>query len=151
MQSRPDGRVYCIDTWENDGMTEGKRSTFDIFKQNTGAFKNIIPVVGRSTTVPLPFTGQADLVFIDGDHSYPGVRADVDRFASFVREGGCLALHDHAYYPPVTRAVGELLMGGGWYISRAIENIIFLTRDSRWQADLANPKAVSPLRTNAAK
>jgi predicted O-methyltransferase YrrM len=145
MQHRPDGRVYCIDTWQNDAMTEGKWSTFDAFKQNTSAFTNIIPIVGRSTCVQMPFTGQVDLVFIDGDHSYAGVKADVDRFSRLVREGGCLAMHDHAYYPPVTQVIGELLAGGGWVISKAVENIIFLTRDSRWQADMANSKAVSPL------
>ena len=28
-------KLYCIDTWENDAMSEGKKSTFDAFTQNT--------------------------------------------------------------------------------------------------------------------
>lgn len=48
----------------------------------------------RSDEVEL--TGQADLVFIDGDHSYAGCRADVERFVPrHVRPGGYFVLHDY--------------------------------------------------------
>lgn len=35
-----------------------------------------------------------DLVFIDGDHSYDGVRQDFIDYGKFVRTGGIVALHD---------------------------------------------------------
>ena len=35
-----------------------------------------------------------DALFIDGDHSYEGVRADFERYAPLVRRGGIVALHD---------------------------------------------------------
>ena len=35
-----------------------------------------------------------DLVFIDGDHSYSGVRADTISYADLVKPGGLLAFHD---------------------------------------------------------
>jgi predicted O-methyltransferase YrrM len=35
-----------------------------------------------------------DVLFIDGDHSYDGVRADFERYAPLVRSGGIVALHD---------------------------------------------------------
>jgi predicted O-methyltransferase YrrM len=35
-----------------------------------------------------------DVLFIDGDHSYEGIRADFERYAPLVREGGIIALHD---------------------------------------------------------
>jgi predicted O-methyltransferase YrrM len=35
-----------------------------------------------------------DLLFIDGDHSYDGVRADFERYGRLVRPGGLIALHD---------------------------------------------------------
>jgi predicted O-methyltransferase YrrM len=35
-----------------------------------------------------------DLLFIDGDHSEQGVRADFERWSSHVRDGGHLLLHD---------------------------------------------------------
>jgi predicted O-methyltransferase YrrM len=35
-----------------------------------------------------------DLLFIDGDHSYDGVKFDFDHFGSRVRAGGLILLHD---------------------------------------------------------
>jgi predicted O-methyltransferase YrrM len=35
-----------------------------------------------------------DALFIDGDHTYEGVRADFGRYAPLVRSGGIVALHD---------------------------------------------------------
>jgi len=35
-----------------------------------------------------------DVLFIDGDHSYDGVRADFERYGRLVRSGGIIALHD---------------------------------------------------------
>lgn len=45
-----------------------------------------------------------DFAFIDGDHSYEGVRADWETYAPMVRPGGLVALHDivpHPHYPAV--------------------------------------------------
>jgi predicted O-methyltransferase YrrM len=38
--------------------------------------------------------GSVDLLFIDGDHSYEGVRADFENYAPLVRPGGLIAFHD---------------------------------------------------------
>jgi predicted O-methyltransferase YrrM len=38
--------------------------------------------------------GSVDLLFIDGDHSYEGVRADFENYAPLVRPGGLVAFHD---------------------------------------------------------
>ena len=35
-----------------------------------------------------------DLLMIDGDHSYEGVRRDFELYAPLVREGGLVAFHD---------------------------------------------------------
>jgi predicted O-methyltransferase YrrM len=35
-----------------------------------------------------------DLLFVDGDHSYEGVKADFELYAPLVREGGLIVLHD---------------------------------------------------------
>jgi predicted O-methyltransferase YrrM len=43
-----------------------------------------------------------DLLFIDGDHSYQGVRADFDSYRSLVRSGGIIAFHDIAEHPKET-------------------------------------------------
>jgi predicted O-methyltransferase YrrM len=45
-----------------------------------------------------------DLLFIDGDHTYDGVRADWRMYGPLVRFGGLVAFHDichHALFPDV--------------------------------------------------
>jgi predicted O-methyltransferase YrrM len=37
-----------------------------------------------------------DYLFLDGDHTYEGVRRDFEMYASLVRSGGLIALHDIA-------------------------------------------------------
>ena len=37
-----------------------------------------------------------DFLFIDGDHSYQGVKMDFEMYSPLVREGGMIALHDIA-------------------------------------------------------
>lgn len=47
-----------------------------------------------------------DMLFIDGDHHYKGVKKDFSSYSTFVREGGLIAFHDirdtrfHRKYPP---------------------------------------------------
>jgi predicted O-methyltransferase YrrM len=47
-----------------------------------------------------------DLLFIDGDHSYEGVRRDFELYSPLVGKGGVIALHDIVPGPPVL--VGEV-------------------------------------------
>jgi predicted O-methyltransferase YrrM len=41
-----------------------------------------------------------DLLFIDGDHSYEGVKRDFEMYAPLVRPGGLVGFHDIAHHPP---------------------------------------------------
>lgn len=50
-----------------------------------------------------------DLLFIDGDHSYEGVKADWMNFSPLVRSGGWIALHD--ILPPECRPNGTAANG----------------------------------------
>lgn len=42
---------------------------------------------------------KADVLFIDGDHSYGGVKIDMDMYAEFAAPGGLLTLHDICLRP----------------------------------------------------
>jgi predicted O-methyltransferase YrrM len=42
---------------------------------------------------------QLDFLFIDGDHSYSGVKCDFEMYGPIVRKGGLIALHDIAEGP----------------------------------------------------
>jgi len=40
-----------------------------------------------------------DFLFIDGDHTYEGVKRDFNMYSSLVKEGGIIAFHDIANHP----------------------------------------------------
>jgi predicted O-methyltransferase YrrM len=104
-------KLYCIDTWENDAMSEGPKKTFDAFLQNTSVFKNIIaPLKGKSMDVVELVDGPVDLLFIDGDHSYEAVTADLKTYLPKVKGGGLLILHDWGWAEGVQRAVRETIV-----------------------------------------
>ncbi len=42
----------------------------------------------------VPAECQIDLLFIDGDHSYKGVKNDVKKFTPFVKQSGYTIFHD---------------------------------------------------------
>lgn len=54
---------------------------------------------------------ELDLLFIDGDHSYNGVRNDYNNHIEFVKKGGYLIFHDTVSYPEVGRFFNELKLG----------------------------------------
>lgn len=41
-----------------------------------------------------------DYLFIDGDHTYEGVKHDFEMYAPLVRKGGVVALHDIVVHRP---------------------------------------------------
>jgi predicted O-methyltransferase YrrM len=65
-----------------------------------------------------------DFLFLDGDHSYQGVRQDHETFSPFVRSGGLVALHDiHPSTDPATevprywREIRDAVSGIEWVAS----------------------------------
>lgn len=43
---------------------------------------------------------ELDYLFIDGDHTYEGVKKDFEMYGPLVRKGGLVAFHDIAEHPP---------------------------------------------------
>lgn len=83
-----------------------------------GVSDHVQLVVADSRTVEPP-SHEIELLFIDGDHSYEGAKADFERWSQFVKPGGNVLLHDAVdtggygnVYPGVARAVAEV--GEGW-------------------------------------
>ena len=54
-----------------------------------------------------------DLIFIDGDHSYEGVKQDFEDYSEFLVPGGFIVLHDIMSQPGVMRYFQELINGNG--------------------------------------
>jgi len=77
-------------------------------------------VVADSRTVDPP-PEPLELLFVDGDHTYEGAKADFHRWGAFVRPGGHLLFHDAVdtggygnVYPGVARLVDEVGRTAGW-------------------------------------
>jgi glycosyltransferase involved in cell wall biosynthesis len=56
-----------------------------------------------------------DLLILDGDHSYAGVKADFENYAKFVRRGGYVLFDDYGSndWPEVKKYVDEEILGRG--------------------------------------
>lgn len=107
-------QIICIDTWNNDAMSEGNRDTWDEFKKNTTGFsQHVIPLRGLSTDVVEQVRKIApylDLLFIDGDHSYEGVKADWEAYKDFLKPSSLVVFHDYGWAEGVKRVVHEDVM-----------------------------------------
>lgn len=117
-------RLYCIDHWRGDGniypgdwpgnsMTPWER--FRAFAEvvDDQFLVSVIPCVGDSRLWCQVWNQPIDFLYIDGDHSYKGVQADILGWAPFVRSGGTLLGHDYethagCMFPGVARAVDEI-------------------------------------------
>lgn len=104
--------------------------------QRLGLDDGVHLVVGDSLTVDIP-PGPIDVLFIDGDHSYEGAKADYERWGPHVREGGHLLFHDAIdtgsygnVYPGVQRAVAEVALGSSFVAARGAGTIAHFVRHS---------------------
>ncbi len=103
-----DSKLYCIDTWENDAMSEGKRDTYELFNKNMQAYANrFVALRGRSDVVVKSWDTPIDFLWIDGDHSYEGCYADLSNWFPFVKKGGWVGLHDYRHPCGVKDAVAK--------------------------------------------
>lgn len=132
----PAGQLWSIDLGQKEQQFEGDGADYDAqirrFLDRHDLAASLI--VGDSLSVDLD-TGEVDLVFIDGDHSYSGVRGDFDRWGSRVRMGGAVVLDDafawggvKAHEDTVGRVVDEAIDSGQWRLIRQVVHLAHLER-----------------------
>lgn len=72
-----------------------------------------------SKTVPKGWRTKIDVLFIDGDHTYEGCKADIEAWEPFVRDGGVIYFHDaDEGGPGVLQAITEYIGSGKRVIKR---------------------------------
>jgi predicted O-methyltransferase YrrM len=59
------------------------------------------PEIREAVRETLTSAGPVDLLMIDGDHTYDGVKQDFEDYAPFVRDGGLIVFHDILHHPKV--------------------------------------------------
>jgi hypothetical protein len=143
--------LTCVDTWQNDGMSEGNRDTYAEFHANTKPYGNRITAVRQaSAEAAKSFNGNIDFLFIDGDHSYEGCKSDFDAWAPRVKEGGLILFHDVAWAEGVQRVIREdflpIQQGAGCIEGNIYYGHVGKWSDSRGQATAkvsASPAVIS--------
>jgi MMP 1-O-methyltransferase len=113
-------RVHAVDTFA--GSTEHQElevlksagTTYHQFAENlerVGLFDYVEPVIAPSREAERRWDGKPiRLLFIDGDHSYEGVRADFDAWSRHVIAGGVIAFDDVIdKWPGVKRCFDEVI------------------------------------------
>jgi len=97
--------VLAVDPWLNGYDINDRASqqcpmkfVFDAFQERVSPFKNVLYSRGKSLdALELFKDGELDLVYIDGDHRYEGVLADLKGWRKKLREGGIMAGHDWSW------------------------------------------------------
>lgn len=106
--------TFAVDHWQ--GSPEDRmealakqytpRGAFQTFCRNMGdkLHRSVFPCVGHSATWAAIWQRPIDFLYIDGDHRYKAVMADIDGWMPHVRPGGIIAGHDY-HLPGVHNAV----------------------------------------------
>jgi predicted O-methyltransferase YrrM len=101
-------KLYCIDTWQNDAMSEGRKDTYRQFQNNVKKFKHKIHSIREwSYEAALSFDLGIDFIFFDGDHSYEGVKKDFDLWSPKMKNGSVMVFHDSGWAEGVQRVIKE--------------------------------------------
>jgi predicted O-methyltransferase YrrM len=110
IEPKKNAKLFCVDTWKNDAMSEGTRMTHHLFLSNTERYRNLItPLCGNSSDVSRSFQNSIDFLFIDGDHSYEGVLTDVDAWFPKLSKQALVLFHDISWAEGVQRVVMEVV------------------------------------------
>lgn len=110
--SLPTVTIQCVDLFPDD---MAQNHTHNLVEAGFGT-RNIIRWKGDSAEIGKQWTGDIDLLFVDADHSYAGVKRDIAAWIPHVRVNGFVLFHDcacttnlnpHPLHYEVQQAVNE--------------------------------------------
>jgi hypothetical protein len=115
LEQAPRLKLFMVDSWQVGAPSNRKRA-----ESNTDPTRRIILAVPSLEAVK--HVPDLDFVFIDADHSYPAVKADIAAWKPKVKVGGWLCGHDYDLRA-VKRAVDglpnvELGQDTTWFVKR---------------------------------
>jgi len=82
---------YMISLLQSFGSSKQKVYLLRTNSHDAGTFAKVKSILNGE---------KLDFLFIDGDHSYEGVRKDFEMYSPLVRKGGIIAFHDIVPGPP---------------------------------------------------
>jgi predicted O-methyltransferase YrrM len=128
------GRVYCVDHWRGSHGCGAVDDPLDLYMRfldhvhsNVSGWR-VVPLYGESVTVARLFKVSAvDLVYIDGEHSYDAVTADLLAWVPKVKAGGIVCGDD---YGEVKGAVQD------FFKTQPVASVDLLASQRLWVARL---------------
>jgi len=81
-------------------------------------------IIGDSRKCHTKFKGPIHLLFVDGDHRYATVKADIANWASKIAPGGIVAFHDYA---PTAKHLKK------WQLQGIRQAVIEWARIAKWK------------------
>jgi predicted O-methyltransferase YrrM len=150
LQSNKKITLYTIDLWNHGGHTSmghaetiknrggSMLSAFRSYIEEAGVQHIVNPIQGNSNQVHENFENESlDFIYIDGDHSWTGVKNDITLWWPKLKPGGIMAGHDYFEYGKYTdagRAVdycfnldnrnlskSALIRNGSWIIEKTTD------------------------------
>jgi len=111
-------KIYCVDPWCDVLSFETKQDiggswcfedVYNSFMRRLGNNEKLVVLRMASVKAAEVVDEPLDVVYIDGDHRYEGVKSDILAWMPKIKEGGILSGHDYRQRDGVRQAVNELL------------------------------------------
>jgi predicted O-methyltransferase YrrM len=119
------GTLTCVDTWAGDINTPASRSAPWMLVSCArnlidAGLANIRLIPATTIAAAACWTQPIDYLYVDADHAYEGVRADLAAWAPYVRHGGLILGDDygHRLFPGVRQAWDEFEAAHGYHFTR---------------------------------
>lgn len=109
LEARPDAFIFSVDIkpWPDE-----RENLIKFGLDHTRVFR----VLGDSKQMSWPDKIKADMLYVDGDHRYNGIKADCETWVKTVKSGGLILFHDYIPLRPppknqVAKAIDEFFAG----------------------------------------
>ncbi len=130
----PSVKITTIDLFPGDLLAQHKANL-----KEGGFEKRSKQITGDSSEVVKTFKGKIDLLFVDGDHSISGSRADFENWSPLVKVGGVMAVHDcacetnrlpHLLHYDVTHSLSAWYWqnGAAWKLVKSVDSLMVFER-----------------------
>lgn len=109
-------KMTAVDNWEFGNislghleMTSKDKSYYEQFEENVKKCNlSVTPLIGDSIEISKFIKNNTiDFLFIDGDHSYPYVKKELDAWIPKMKKDSILAGHDYSSSDAIRKAVHE--------------------------------------------
>lgn len=127
LEARSDAFVVTVDI-QKKARGEGALENEEHALKQAGLYQTdrYKQVLGDSKEIGAIWNEKANMVFIDGEHSYGNCLGDINAWLPHIEENGILAIHDYAPpWPQVRQAVDESLVGKYEHIKTVASIIAF--------------------------